>query len=248
MSQRTLEVGKQYMFADGFTGIYLGEDDTNPHSKTHKVLLTKANPVSDSKKCIGHHRWYADTARAYPVPIEEGTIAWAFTNRLKEDGVIPMSTVITGIQPQQVEASQFTKVFNTSTEIVPVHTVRVKFDNNTRLYDFLCDLKVTEGQKVVVDCANGLQVVEVRQVKEQVTPNSTKWLVDVVNDERFHERRVKQARMTEIKRDLDKRLQHADKLAKYQALATIDPEAAKLLAELQGMEMQQLVWDNNTPK
>jgi len=119
-------------------------------------------------------------------------------------------------------------------------TVTVVFgDGNSSKYDYLVGdaTQVAKGDVAVVHTGarNGFKFVVVTNVRAGVSKNATKTLVTVLNDYVLDAYQKRNAEVTK-KRELFERLDQLVELEyennKYRVLAAINPEAAKLIAEL----------------
>lgn len=143
-----------------------------------------------------------------------------------------------------------------NTLVTTPHTVVCQFPSNARQYHFICDLIVQAGATVVVNTQNDthLELAKVAKVLPNVTQQSKRWVVDVVDTSRHEKRIQEEQRRKKLQAELDRRVAAASKLSQYQAMVQLDPSLAPLVEEYllleankQRVESQQaLVWD--TPK
>lgn len=125
----------------------------------------------------------------------------------------------------------------TMTKYVAVVTFlpRMGETQNTKHYDFWSSIPLQEGDIVVVDTANGLQLASMSGVKS--TSNSAnKWVVAKVDLNEHEERIRKEEKRKELEKAMEARAKQVDKMSRYRQMAKEDPEMAKLLAELEGVE------------
>ena len=119
-------------------------------------------------------------------------------------------------------------------------TVTVVFgDGNSSKYDYLVDdhTQVVKGDVAVVHTGahKGFKFVVVTDVRPGISKQATKTLVAVLNESILDSYAKRNEEVTK-KRELFERLDHLVELEyennKYRVLAAVNPEAAKLIAEL----------------
>jgi hypothetical protein len=119
-------------------------------------------------------------------------------------------------------------------------TVTVVFgDGNSSKYDYLVDdaTQVAKGDVAVVHTGarNGFKFVVVADVRSGVSKNATKTLVAVLNEavrDSYDKRNAEVTKKRELFERLDQLVELEYENNKYRVLAAINPEAAKLIAEL----------------
>lgn len=113
----------------------------------------------------------------------------------------------------------------------------VEFINNTygssKQYFFKIDLdEVMSGDLVVVDTANGYQVVKVLGFQD-LNKLATKWVVSKVDLESHQIRLEKEKKVELLKQKMEKRRKQIEEIQIYRMMAQEDTEMAKLLKELE---------------
>lgn len=123
--------------------------------------------------------------------------------------------------------------------------IRVTFDNPTSFgrssqrYSFKTVLENLQvDDKVIVECATGLQVCTVREVKEanEYRSEATKWAFQKVDQGRLAFLNGREKTRKEILAALDKKLKERSEQDRYRELARVDPEAEQLLMKLEELE------------
>lgn len=112
-------------------------------------------------------------------------------------------------------------------------TISVQFvgqmSNNDKEYAFLTDLDVSVGDLVVVDTINGYKTANVTSIfgNEQ---KSTRWVVCMVDIEKFNEKLETLKRKQFIMNQMEQRLKEVDIMDRFALAAKTDDTMAKLLA------------------
>jgi hypothetical protein len=127
--------------------------------------------------------------------------------------------------------------------------IRVTFDNpiggvNRDRYAFKTILDLKAGERVIVECATGLQVCTVREVDcNAYRSAATKWAFQKVDEARLSflkgrdaEYRKAWARRKELIGRLNGKLEAQESWDMYMKLAASDPEARDMLRELRDIE------------
>lgn len=106
----------------------------------------------------------------------------------------------------------------------------VKFPNNSKEYVFLTDLKLEEGDSVVVDTRHGLTVAKfVDYTSEPFTSIGLKWIVQKI-DLKAHENRLRfEAELKEIEMEMEKRRNEIGELQVWRMIAREDEIMSKIL-------------------
>ena len=75
-----------------------------------------------------------------------------------------------------------------------------------------------------------------------------KWVVDKVNVEGYYKRREMEEKAKKLKREMEARAKQLSDIQRYQQLASIDPEMARMLDEYKQAENQLsgLSWEGGT--
>jgi hypothetical protein len=123
-----------------------------------------------------------------------------------------------------------------------MRVARVQFSNanndfhrsTDKTYDYYTDLDLAIGDHVVVDSpSTGFVVVLVKDIIESETIRVSKWVVDKVDIASYNERILREKERQELLAVLDKKAKRVEETQKYQFLAAVDPEAAKMLERIQ---------------
>lgn len=122
----------------------------------------------------------------------------------------------------------------------------VSFPQNYHLkhYSFLTNIEdLKEGDKVVVDTVNGLQIVdfvkysgEDKEFGETFGNKTPKWIIQKVNLEEHNRRLETEKRVKDLKRKMELRRKKAEEVKIYEILAQADPEMAELLNEFKQLK------------
>lgn len=111
--------------------------------------------------------------------------------------------------------------------------VKVSF-NSSKSYHYICDYPVEQGDTVVVDTPyNGLSCAKVESVHDYPDSRATKRVVQVVDQTEYRAIQQREYRKAQLKKELDRRMEKIEDMARYRLLQQMDPEAADLLAEYQ---------------
>jgi hypothetical protein len=136
---------------------------------------------------------------------------------------------------------------------IPKFIAVVEFLNNTystkKQYDFHCNLFVREGDIVVVDTVNGLQLAEVVGVKTS-SAKAGKWVVDKVEVDAYRKRLEAEKKQATLKKKMEERAKKINEMERYRQLASNDPEMARMLQEYHQTEstLTGLIWnEDNVP-
>lgn len=115
--------------------------------------------------------------------------------------------------------------------------IRVKFtEGNPNLYSYNCKYDIEIGGYVVVDTPNaGYRVAQVREICD-FNKDASKDVVCVVDDSQYKKDKELAKERKKLEAQLDLRLEKANKLAMYKALAGADPEMKELLSKLELLE------------
>lgn len=106
------------------------------------------------------------------------------------------------------------------------------FPNSSRRYHYFCKYPVRSGDHVIVDSPyNGYTCVKVVDILPQGSVKATKPVIQVVDDREYLADKEREKRIQEIKRELKRRSEKVAELLFFKHLATIDTEAASLVAE-----------------
>lgn len=114
----------------------------------------------------------------------------------------------------------------------------VTIDGNytSKGYNFqTSDTLLEEGDKVVVDTANGLLVGTFQGYTEDAV-KATKWLIQKINLIEHLERVEKENKLKELKKKMDARRKKVEELEIYEILAGKDSDMAELLADYKAIK------------
>lgn len=119
-----------------------------------------------------------------------------------------------------------------------VHTISVQFSDGGSFYSYLSDLDFeAEDYAVVESPHNGLVVVKVKAVKEDVRDGKAyKWIVDKVDVAGHYQRQENAKRAEYLKTRLQTMKKQVEEEAVWALLAERNPEAAALLQELKTLQ------------
>lgn len=115
----------------------------------------------------------------------------------------------------------------------------VQFPGNLKRYFFFTDIdNLQVGDILVVDAANGLQIVKFVEYRnlDDVVQKPTKWVIQKVDLTKHRERMEAIERAEKLKRMMEERRKQAQELEIYAILAKSDPEMAKLLDEYKKLQ------------
>lgn len=115
---------------------------------------------------------------------------------------------------------------------------KVTIDGNytSKRYNFqTTDTLLEEGDKVVVDTANGL-IVGTFQGYAEGTVNATKWIIQKINLIEHLERVEKENKLKELKKKMEARRKKVQELEIYEILADKDSDMAELLADYKAIK------------
>ena len=117
-------------------------------------------------------------------------------------------------------------MFNTvSVQFIPSQIER----GSDKEYAYLTDITTLQvGNTVVVDTQHGLQTAKVSSLFCD-TNQAHKWIVCVVDAEKFQDKLEDLKRKQFILKQMDQRARQFNSLVQYEALAKNDPTMAKLL-------------------
>jgi hypothetical protein len=145
---------------------------------------------------------------------------------------------------------------NRRKEMEDYEIIRVTFDNpiggiNRNRYAFRTILDVKVDEKVIVECATGLQICTVREIDcDAFRSKATKWAFQKVQEGvlafikgRELELKKVESRRKELTGRLQKKLDNRDSWERFKDLAVSDPEAKEMLKELQTIEVVGSIFD-----
>jgi hypothetical protein len=102
-------------------------------------------------------------------------------------------------------------------------------------YSFKTNLDVKADDEVLVECAAGLAVVKVLYMDDVPSPKATCWAFAMIDRDALQGLKDADAKRALLTRKLDAKLKARKETGRYAELAKEDPEAARLLEELQGL-------------
>lgn len=117
-------------------------------------------------------------------------------------------------------------------------TIGARFDTSTyaKTYNFLADIELTVGDKVVVETQHGLSVATVVEVHERIK-QASKFVVQKVDTEAHAKRVERESKRRELKEKMEARRKQLEEVNIYRILAKEDEEIAALLSEYEGMSL-----------
>ena len=150
------------------------------------------------------------------------------------------------IKPKKEIKMRNVNYIGTGYEVVEVTYEITNPESLEHRYFFKTDIKLQKGDLVVVESSNGLGLCRVvsdsvpRSLESSVIKMYNKakaWVVDTVNTTNQDKRQIATERKKFIMEQLEERKEAMEEKAIYNVLAQSDPEAKKLLEELESIDV-----------
>lgn len=126
-----------------------------------------------------------------------------------------------------------------------MYEVIVRFMGSYNNYTFKCDFPVENGDRVLCDTSRGIQIGTVYSAQKVIQPSALakKWIFQKLNLsalemllERDKEKANREKRIKEVTSRLKKMVEEHSYLELFETVASADPRAKELLAELKELQ------------